>query len=70
MANILSAIQSMIQAVTGWIVSTFTSVSEIFYDTSGTTPQFTFVGVLLLVAFGLGLVWVLINFIKSLVKRG
>ena len=70
MTTILAAIKSMIEAVTEWIVSSFASVSEIFYDTSGTTPQFTFVGVLLLVAFGLGLVWVLINFIKSLVKRG
>lgn len=67
MAAILTAIGTMITSVVSWITSTFTSVSSIFYDA---TDGFTFVGVLLLVAFGLGLVWVLINFIKSLVKRG
>lgn len=67
MAAILTAIGSMFTSVATWITSTITQVSGIFYDA---TDGFTFVGVLLLVAFGLGLVWVVINFIKSLVKRG
>lgn len=67
MASILSAIGTMFTSVIGWITSTITSVTEIFYD--GTTG-FTFVGTLLLVAFGIGFVWVLINFIRGLVRRG
>lgn len=70
MQAILTAIGSMFTAVTGWITTSISSVSQVFYDTTATTPQFTFVGTLLLVAFGLGLVWVAINFVKSLVKRG
>lgn len=67
MAAILTAIGTMISSVVTWVTSTATSVSAIFYDA---TDGFTFLGTLLLVAFGLGMVWVLINFIKSLVKRG
>lgn len=70
MANILQDIGSVITAVMGWFSSLFSSVSALFYDTTGTTHQFTFIGVLLLVAFGLGMVWVVINFIKKLVNRG
>lgn len=67
MTAILSAIGTMFSSVVSWISTTVTSVSAIFYDS---TDGFTFVGTLLLVAFGLGFVWVLINFIKKLVKRG
>lgn len=67
MADILSNIGTAITAVTGWLVSTLTSVSSMFYDS---TNGFTFVGVLLLVGFGLGLVWTLIKFVKALVRRG
>lgn len=67
MAAILTAIGTMFTSVVGWITSTITSVSAIFYDA---TDGFTFVGTLLLVAFGIGFVWVLINFIRGLVRRG
>ena len=67
MAAILSAIGTMFTSVIGWITSTITSVTDIFYDS---TTGFTFVGTLLLVAFGIGFVWVLINFIRGLVRRG
>lgn len=67
MAAILSAIGTMFTSVIGWITSTITSVTDIFYDS---TSGFTFVGTLLLVAFGIGFVWVLINFIRGLVRRG
>lgn len=67
MAAILTAIGTMFTSVLGWITSTITGVSAIFYDA---TDGFTFVGTLLLVAFGIGFVWVLINFIRGLVRRG
>lgn len=67
MAAILTAIGTMFTSVVGWITSTITSVAAIFYDA---TDGFTFVGTLLLVAFGIGFVWVLINFIRGLVRRG
>ena len=67
MQAILSAIGTMFTTILSWITSTITGVSAIFYD--GETG-FTFVGTLLLVAFGIGFVWVLINFIRGLVRRG
>ena len=67
MQAILTAIGQMFTSVIGWITSTVTSVEAIFYDS---TSGFTFVGTLLLVAFGIGFVWVLINFIRGLVRRG
>lgn len=70
MSAILQAIGDVITQVMTWITSTMQSVVSLFYDTSGTTPSFTFLGVLLLVGFGLSFVWVLINFIRGLVRRG
>lgn len=67
MAAILTAIGQAITSVLGWVTSTITSVSNVFYDS---TDGFTFVGTLILVAFGLSMVWVVINFIRGLVKRG
>lgn len=67
MAAILQAIGTMITSVVSWVTSTLSSISDVFYDA---TNGFTFIGTLLLVAFGLGLVWVVINFIKKLVRRG
>lgn len=70
MSGILTAIGSVITSVTTWVTTCLSSISNVFYDSSASTPTFTFLGTLLLVAFGLGMVWVAINFIKSLVKRG
>lgn len=67
MTQILEGIGSVITSVMGWIVSLFEGVVDLFYNTE---TGFTFVGVLLLVAFGLSMVWVVIQFIRSLVKRG
>lgn len=67
MAAILQAIGTMLSSVLGWVTTTITSVVGLFYDS---TEGFTFIGTLLLVAFGIGFVWVLINFIRGLVKRG
>lgn len=67
MAAILSSIGTMLTSVLSWITSTITGVVSLFYDA---TDGFTFLGVLLLVSFGIGFVWILINFIRGLVKRG
>lgn len=67
MANILGGIGTAITTVLGWVASLLTSVGSVFYDS---TDGFTFIGTLVLVAFGLSMVWVGINFIRSLVKRG
>lgn len=66
--TILTKIGAVVTSVLNWIVNLFTTVSGLFWDS--TANEFTFVGVLLLVAFGLSMVWVVINFIKKLVKRG
>lgn len=67
MAAILTAIGQMLTAVAGWFTSLITSVASVFYDS---TTGFTFVGTLLLVAFGLGCFWVVMKFISRLVRRG
>lgn len=71
-AGILDGISDVVSAVVQWIIDLFTSVSGLFWDTTLNSGAggFTFIGVLLLVAFGLSMVWVVINFIRSLVKRG
>lgn len=68
MANLLTDIGAVIQAVMSWIVQLFTSVVSIFY-TSGADGGLTFVGYILFIALGLFLVWMVIRFIASLVKR-
>lgn len=72
MADILTNIGTVITQVLTWITNLFSSVSGIFYTpgTGSAIGSFTFIGVLLLVGFGLSMVWVGINFVKSLVKRG
>lgn len=72
MGDILTNIGTVITSVTTWITSLLQSASAIFYTpaTGDGTGSFTFIGTLLLVAFGLGMVWVAINFIRGLVIRG
>lgn len=67
MSAILQAIGDVIAEVITWLSTSITSVVAMFYNA---TTGFTFLGVLLLVGFGLSFVWVLINFIRGLVRRG
>ena len=67
MQAILTAIGQMLTSVATWFTSLITSVSGVFYDS---TNGFTFIGTLLLVAFGLGCFWVVVKFISRLVRRG
>lgn len=68
MSNILQAFGSAITAVIGWITSSISSVVGLFYDTTASTPTFTFLGTLLLIGFGVGMVWALIRFVRGLVR--
>lgn len=68
MTEILGGIGSVITAVLGWIVDVFGGVADLFWDPTNNT--FTFIGVLLLIAFGISMVWVVIQFIRRIVVRG
>lgn len=65
--NILNGILEVIQAVLSWVTTTFTSVTALFYDA---TTGFTFLGYMLLVMFAFGSVWIVINFLKKITRRG
>lgn len=65
--NILNGILEVIQAVLSWVTTTFTSVTSLFYDA---TNGFTFLGYMLLVMFAFGSVWIVINFLKKITRRG
>lgn len=63
----LEGIGTAISSVVTWITATFTSIAALFYNS---TEGFTFLGVLLLVGFGLLIVWGVINFFRGIVRRG
>ena len=65
--NILNGILEVIQAVLSWVTTTFTSVTALFYDS---TTGFTFLGYMLLIMFAFGSVWIVINFLKKITRRG
>lgn len=45
------------------------SVIELFYKTSESGGNFTFLGTMLMIGLGVGLVWTLIKWISGLVKN-
>lgn len=71
-AGVLDDIGTVIQEVFDWIVDTFNKVSTIFWDPTlnSNAGGFTFVGYLLIIAFGITMIWVVLQFIKKLVRRG
>ena len=64
--NLFQVISDTITAFIGALSSGISSVSQIVYDTSGTTPQVTFVGTLLLMAIGFGVVYWIFRLIRGL----
>lgn len=68
----LTNIGDVITAVITWIVNLFSSITPIFYDSTLNSGAggFTFVGYLLIIAFGITCVWVVLQFVKKLVRRG
>ena len=63
--QLFEAIGTSVTAMFGVISNGLTSVVGLFYDA---TTGFTTVGLLLLIGFGVGLVWALISFVMKLVK--
>lgn len=57
------------EVLTGFItalVSAFNGITEIFYDA---TEGFTFLGQLLLIGLGMGIVYFAFRFIRNLIRR-
>lgn len=70
MSTILEAIGDVIEAVGGWLISAIQSVVSLFYTapTSGGSGSLTFMGTLLIVGFGITLIWFAIKFVRGLVR--
>jgi len=67
--DIFGAVGDAITAFSTCLASSISSVTSMFYDASGTTPQLTVLGTLLLIAVGAGLVFWAFRLIKGLIKR-
>lgn len=65
-AQIFSEISAAITAMLSALTSAITGVTSLFYDS---TNGVTFLGVLLLIAVGVGIVYWAFNLIKGLVRR-
>lgn len=68
-STIFGAISDAITNMVSALTSAVNGVVPLFYDASGTTPQLTFLGTILLIAVGVGIAYWAFNLIKSLVKR-
>ena len=68
--NIFNAIQETISNFFDVINSGIGSVVELFYKTTTEgSGEFTFLGTVLLIGLGVGLVWTLIKWISGLVRN-
>lgn len=65
---IFSSLASIMTGVINVITSSFTGVTSLWINTSGTTPEMTLLGNLSLVAFTFGIVWLAIRFIGSMIS--
>lgn len=65
-AQIFQEIAAAITAMLSALTSAITGVTSLFYDS---TNGMTFLGVLLLIAVGVGIVYWAFNLIKGLVRR-
>lgn len=66
-ADIFTEIASAITQMTAAVTSAVTGVVPLFYD--ATAGNMTFLGVLLLIAVGIGIVYWAFNLIRGLVRR-
>ena len=55
--DIFGVISSAVSQFASVLQTGITALTSIVYDTSGTTPQVTFVGTLLLIAVGMAIVY-------------
>ncbi len=54
---IITAVSEVITGVITWLTSAFSGVLALVWDSSGTTPKITDLGLLMLIGFGVTLVF-------------
>ena len=64
--DIFAVIGQVISNFVASLISAVNGLIPLIYDTSGTTPQFTFVGTMLLIAVGMGLVYWVFRLLRGL----
>lgn len=69
-SELWAVVAAVVEGMIGALVSALSSLTEVFYKTGETDAGFTFVGVLLLMGIGVGLVYFVFNFVRNLVKAG
>lgn len=70
-ANIFEIISETLTEFFGVVSEGINSVVSLFYTlpAEGVTPGFTFLGTILMIGLGIGLVWTLIKWISGLVRN-
>lgn len=68
-SSMFEVVGQAITAFTTALVNAFSGITELFYTTSEGSGQWTFLGNLLLIAVGVGIVYLCYNVIRSLVRR-
>lgn len=64
--DIFAVIGQVISNFVASLISAVNGLIPLIYDTSGTTPQFTFVGTMLLIAVGMGIVYWVFRLLRGL----
>ena len=64
----LSEITTVLTQVAQWFVSIFTSLTGVFYTSTASGIELTFVGTMFIVGLGVFLVSMLLNWIHSLIR--
>jgi len=68
-SDLFAVVGAVITGFTGALADGLSAVAEMFYDPTPTTGGFTFLGTLLLISVGAGIVIWLINLVRSLVGK-
>lgn len=68
-SDIFTEVSTAIQGFIGSLSSAMKAVTDLFWDSTATTPGFTFLGVLVLIGVGVGLVYGCYRIIKGLLHR-
>lgn len=67
--EIFAEVTAAINGFIGSLGDAMNSVTSLFWDATATTPHFTFLGVLILIGVGVGLVYGCYRLIKGLLHR-
>lgn len=65
-SNVFQVIGDVVTSFVNTLISGVNALIPLIYDTSGTTPQFTFVGTMLLIAVGMGIVYWIFRLLRGL----